>query len=217
LSDFFLYFPKFKLFFTGTFLHTLLMNISIYIFNVTIFENIKEWDFKIFKKLKVEGALAPMCTKFLSLHMPHLGKKGQLAYCCKVINSRQNKRMFGRLQNKLCQTQDFNWSVHTCTNLTHSAVCYNPCRCFAECMLIRPIEGIDITSGPNLNDDPMAAKGGALPLGGYNIFCNWKLFIGWTNDDLPWLSIGGVMGWHDWSMRCISGKTNAMGNWSHIN
>jgi hypothetical protein len=37
----FLYFPKYNIFFNGTFLHTLLLYVSIYIFNVIIFRNIK--------------------------------------------------------------------------------------------------------------------------------------------------------------------------------
>jgi hypothetical protein len=37
------------------------------------------------------------------------------------------------------------------------------------------------------------------------------------NDHLPRLCIGGVMRLNDKSMRCISGKTNAMDNGSHIN
>jgi hypothetical protein len=39
-------------------------------FNAIIFECIKIWDFKIFKILKVKGALVPMCTKSLLVHIP---------------------------------------------------------------------------------------------------------------------------------------------------
>jgi hypothetical protein len=37
----FLYFSKYNIFFDGTFSHTLLLFISIYIFNAIIFENIE--------------------------------------------------------------------------------------------------------------------------------------------------------------------------------
>jgi hypothetical protein len=61
----FLYFPKYNVFCNGTFLHTLLLYIFIYIFNLIIFRDLKMRDFKIFKILKMEGALVPMCTKSL--------------------------------------------------------------------------------------------------------------------------------------------------------
>jgi hypothetical protein len=47
-----LYFPKYKVFFNGTFLTTLLVSKSIYIFNAIIFENIKERGFENFQKSK---------------------------------------------------------------------------------------------------------------------------------------------------------------------
>jgi hypothetical protein len=65
LEIFFFIFSKIQHIFNGTFLHTLVMYISIYIFNLIIFEDIKVWDFKIFKILKMEEVLEPMCTKSL--------------------------------------------------------------------------------------------------------------------------------------------------------
>jgi hypothetical protein len=59
----FLYFPKYNIFFNKTFLHTLFLYISIYIFNLIIFYDIKVWNFKIFKILKMEEAPVPICTK----------------------------------------------------------------------------------------------------------------------------------------------------------
>jgi hypothetical protein len=50
-------------FLTGLFLHTTLLYISIYIFNIVIFKNIVVRDFEIFRFLKVKGALVSMCTK----------------------------------------------------------------------------------------------------------------------------------------------------------
>ena len=46
----FLYFPKYKVFFNRTFLITLILYLSIYVFNVIIFEYMEMWGFKIFKK-----------------------------------------------------------------------------------------------------------------------------------------------------------------------
>jgi hypothetical protein len=59
-----LYFRKYKKdkFLIYYFLYTLLMYISIYIFNDIIFGDIEVWNFKI---LKVKGARVPMCTKSL--------------------------------------------------------------------------------------------------------------------------------------------------------
>jgi hypothetical protein len=39
----------------------LLLYISFYIFKAIIFKNIDVLDFEIFKNLKVEGSLVPMC------------------------------------------------------------------------------------------------------------------------------------------------------------
>jgi hypothetical protein len=55
-----IFFPKIcNVFFNETFLHTLLQQISIYIFNAITFGDIKVWDFEIFKILKVKKALVP--------------------------------------------------------------------------------------------------------------------------------------------------------------
>jgi hypothetical protein len=56
----FLCFPKYNVFFNGTFLHTLLY-ISIYIFSTIIVRDIEVWHFKRIKILKVKEALVPMC------------------------------------------------------------------------------------------------------------------------------------------------------------
>jgi hypothetical protein len=61
----FLYLPKYKIFFNGTFLHTLLLYIFIYVFNANFFEDIDMWDFEIFKILKVKRTLVSMGTKSL--------------------------------------------------------------------------------------------------------------------------------------------------------
>jgi hypothetical protein len=58
----FLYFPKYNIFLAQTFLHILLVYISIYIFNAIILR-----DLNIFKILKVKGALMPMYTESLLL------------------------------------------------------------------------------------------------------------------------------------------------------
>jgi hypothetical protein len=61
----FLYLSKYNIFFNGTFLYTLLLYTSIYVFNAQFFEDTELWDFENLKILKVEGALVPMCTKSL--------------------------------------------------------------------------------------------------------------------------------------------------------
>jgi hypothetical protein len=58
-----LYLLKYNVFFNGTFSHTLLLYIFIYIYNTIIFRDIKVWDFKKFQILKMKRALVLMCTK----------------------------------------------------------------------------------------------------------------------------------------------------------
>jgi hypothetical protein len=52
----FLYLSKYNVFLTGLFSHTLLLYISIYIFNTIIFGDIKVWDFKKIQNSKSEGS-----------------------------------------------------------------------------------------------------------------------------------------------------------------
>jgi hypothetical protein len=52
---YFLYFIKYKVFFNGTFLRTLLMYVCFYIFSAISFWNIEVWEFEIFKKYESIG------------------------------------------------------------------------------------------------------------------------------------------------------------------
>jgi hypothetical protein len=62
-------------FLTGLFcIHFSCIYLPIY-FNAIIFGDIELWDFKIFKILKLKGALVPICTKSLSRWMGHKFQK----------------------------------------------------------------------------------------------------------------------------------------------
>jgi hypothetical protein len=62
----FLYFLKYKVFLNETFLCTLLVSKSIYIFNHIIFEDTKVWGFEKFQKTKSDGSTGAHVHKIFS-------------------------------------------------------------------------------------------------------------------------------------------------------
>jgi hypothetical protein len=74
----FLYFLKYKVFLNGTFLCTLLVSKSIYIFNHIIFEDTKVWDFEKFQKTKSDGSTGAHVHKTFSY--PNIGSKSNATH-----------------------------------------------------------------------------------------------------------------------------------------
>jgi hypothetical protein len=65
----FLYFLKYKVFLNETFLCTLLLSKSIYIFNHIIFKDIKVWGFKKFQKTKSDESTGAHVHKTFSVQL----------------------------------------------------------------------------------------------------------------------------------------------------